>query len=167
MTSWSPDRAPSPHHLHAPIRRQDAAWRKKDPRTGNERERLTPGQVRPRRLFLRTFPIGSQSGLAQACRLRPIRFENRDEHARPWRQRKRLFRSDVAFLVDFGFNSWKHGVKSTMLRRHEWECEHQWHSRVVCHTTPNKSSAVCSPSTRVRAATPRRGRCRCAGVGRP
>ena len=110
---WSPDRAPSRHHLHAPIRRQDAAWRKKDPRTGNERERLTPGQVQPRRLFLRAFPIGSQSALAQECRLSAIRFENRDEHARPRRQRKRLFRSDLPFLVDFSFDSWEHGVKST------------------------------------------------------
>ena len=72
--------------------------------------------MRPRRLFFRALPIGSQSGLAQECRLRPISFENRDEHARPRRQRKRLFRPDLTFLVDFGFDSWKHGVKSTMLR---------------------------------------------------
>ena len=80
---------------------------------GNERERLIPGQVRPRRLFLGAFPIGSQSGFAQECGLRPIRFQNSDEHARPRRQRKRLFRPDLPFLVDFGFDRWEHGVNST------------------------------------------------------
>ena len=79
----------------------------------NERERLNPGQVRPRCLFLGASPIGSQSGFTHECGLRAIRFQNSDEHARPRWQRKRLFRPNLAFLVDFGFDSWKHGTQYT------------------------------------------------------